>query len=111
MEKSKVNAMLKEGYLAKMHTYPRDEIKIVVTATNEAVLAPSWDLLNDYKDKKIDWNEYIRRFKAEMMTNPEAIKVMRGIKELAKTEDVRLICYERQYPCHRYILLELIASL
>ena len=103
--------MLKEGYLAKKKTYPKGEIHIVVTATAKSILAPSWDLLNDYKDGKVDWDEYVRRFTVEMMTNPEAIQVMRRIKELAKTKDIRLICYEKQYPCHRYILIYLINEL
>ena len=100
--------MLKEGYLAKMHTYPKDEIKIVVTATANSILAPSWDLLKAYQAGKVTWNEYTRRFKTEMMTNPKAMKTMKGIKELAKTEDVRLICYEKQRPCHRFILKDMI---
>jgi len=103
--------MLKEGYLAKKKTYPKDEIQIIVTATAKSVLAPSWDLLNDYKAGKVDCDGYIRRFTVEMMTNPEAIKEMRRIKELVKTKNVRLICYEKEYPCHRYILIELINEL
>ena len=101
--------MLKEGYLAKIRTYPKNEIKIVVTRTAKSVLAPSWDLLNDYKDKLIDWQEYERRFRKEMKS-PEAVKEMQRIKELAKTKDIRLICYEKNYPCHRFILIDLINS-
>lgn len=102
--------MLKEGYLAKLKTYPKGEIKIVVTRTAKSVLAPSWDLLNSYKDSLTDWHEYERRFRREM-ENPEAVKEMRRIKELAKTRDVRLICYEKNYPCHRFILMDLINSM
>jgi len=102
--------MLKEGYLAKMNTYPKNEVKIVVTRTAKSVLAPSWNLLNDYKDGLIDWQEYERRFREEMK-NPESIKEMRKIKKLAETSDVRLICYEKNYPCHRFILIDLISSM
>lgn len=102
---------LLEGYLAKKKTYPKHEVHIVVTATAKSILAPSWDLLNDYKDKKINWKGYTGRYTMEMMTNPEAIKEMRRIKELAQANDVRLICYEKQYPCHRFILIQLINSL
>lgn len=102
--------MLKEGYLAKMKTYPKDEIKIVVTRTVKSVLAPSRELLNDYRDGLIDWQGYEGRFRKEM-ESPEAIKEMRRIKELTKTRDVRLICYEKNYPCHRFILMDLINSM
>jgi len=100
--------VLLEGYLAKKITYPKHEIHIVVTATAKSVLAPSWDLLDDWKNKKINWEEYTKRFIMEIITNPEAIKEMKHIKELAKIKDVRLICYEKQYPCHRFILIHLI---
>jgi len=103
--------MLLEGYLAKKHTYPKDEIQIVVTATAKSVLAPSWDLLKAYKSGKVTWGEYVEKYKEQIMANPEAIKEMLRIKKLAKTKDVRLICYEKNYPCHRFILLEMIQSL
>jgi uncharacterized protein YeaO (DUF488 family) len=99
--------VLKEGYLAKWDSYPKHEVKIAVTRTAKSVLSPSWKLLNDYKTGKIDWEEYARRFIREM-DKPEAQAKLQRIRELAKTKDVRLICYEKNPPCHRFILLELI---
>lgn len=102
--------MLKEGYLAKKHTYSKDEVHIVVTATAKSVLAPSWNLLNDIKAGKITWGEYIKRYVKEM-DNPEAIKEMLRIRQLAEIKTVRLICYEKEYPCHRFILMVLIYAI
>lgn len=102
--------MLIDGYLAKFKTYSKDEELIVVTAVAKSILAPSWVLLNDYKTGRINWKEYERRFRIEML-KPEAIKEMQRIKELAKTKTVRLICYEKQYPCHRFILIDMIKEL
>lgn len=99
---------LTEGYLANLGNYPKDEIKIVVTRTAKSVLSPSWQLLNDYKTKKITWQQYEERFKNEILSEPKAIAKIRQIKELAKTRNIRLICYEKNYPCHRFILLEMI---
>jgi uncharacterized protein YeaO (DUF488 family) len=99
--------MLLEGYLAKLKTYPKDEIKIEVTRSSGSILAPSWELLNDYKTGKIDWTAYEKRFTNEM-TKPIAIREMLRIKLLAETKDVRLICYEKNPPCHRFILLRMI---
>ncbi len=89
---------------------PKNEINIAVTRTAKSVLSPSWTLLNDYKNGTIDWEEYTRRFKREMLSNPQALEELKRIKELAKTKDVRLICYEKNPPCHRFILLEMMKS-
>ena len=102
--------MLKEGYLAKKRSYPEDEIHVVVTATAKSILAPSWELVNDYKAGKITWSEYIKRYVKEM-DNVEALMEMIRIRKLAETEDVRLICYEKNYPCHRFILMVLIYTI
>ena len=100
--------MIKEGYLAKWNSYPKDEIKIAVTRTAKSPLSPSWELLNDYKNGKIDWKQYTKRFKEEILANPEALEKLEEIRELAKTKTVRLICYEKNPPCHRFILLEML---
>lgn len=100
--------MLKEGYLAKMKNYPEDEEKILVMrdrGNNE--LAPSKELLRDWKQDKITWEEYVERFVREM-NHPESIKRMKEINKMSKERDVRLICFEKNPPCHRFILMELI---
>ena len=102
--------MLLEGYLAKKRTYPEDEVHIVVTRTARSILAPSWELLDDYKAGKITWSAYIKRYVKEM-DNVDAIVEMLRIRKLAETRDVRLICYEKTYPCHRYILMVLIYTI
>ena len=73
-------------------------------------LAPSSRLFTDWKSKTITWEEYARRFKEEKSSNPEAIKKMREIKQLSEQQDVFLLCNETEYPCHRYILMELIPN-
>ena len=102
--------MLKESYLAVMKSLPEDAVKVVVTRTADSVLSPSWDLLNDYKDGRINWEGYVDRFKQEM-NNDRCIAEMRKIKWMAKDRDVYLICYEKRFPCHRYILKKMIEEL
>lgn len=102
--------MLKESYLAKMRRLPKDIVKIVVTRAVGHVLSPSNALLWDYKNGNITWEEYERRFYQEM-DNEIAKKAMREIKLLAKDRDVFLICYEKQYPCHRFLLIDMINKL
>lgn len=101
---------LKEGYIAKWKEYPRDEIKIRVA--RPSVLAPSEELLRDWKEGRITWEEYERRFREEILSNPKAVEKLKEIKRLLdEGKDVRLMCYEKNPPCHRFILIELINSL
>ena len=101
--------MLKEGYIGKWKKYPKDEVKIRVA--RPSVLGPSLKLLKDQKEGKIDWNEYTRRFRKEILSNPKALAKLKEVKKLAEDKDVRLICYEKNPPCHRFILVDLINSL
>ncbi|GAJ13712.1 unnamed protein product, partial [marine sediment metagenome] len=69
---------------------------------------PSKELLKDWKGGKITWSEYETRYKAEIMSNEKAIEKIKLLKELSEYKDVYLYCYEKNPPCHRFILLELI---
>ena len=98
--------MLKEGYIGKWKKYPKDEVKVRVA--RPSVLAPSKELLKDFKEGKIGWAEYEKRFRNEVLNNPKAMARLREIKKLAEEKDVRLMCYEKNSPCHRFILIDLI---
>ena len=73
--------------------------------------APSIDLLRNYKDKKIDWPQYRKRYTMEQRShykeNPEDFE---GLLERAEEEDLVLLCYERyegrRTKCHRLILFD-----
>lgn len=102
---------LLEGYraLVRWNKYPSDEIKVNVF--RPYVLSPSKKLLQDYKEAGIDWAEYEVRFHREIKGNPVAMKKLREIKELSEERDMRLICYEKNPPCHRFLLIEMINEL
>lgn len=49
-------------------------------------LAPSKLLWKEYlKDKKIDWNEYSRRYKSEILDNPLAVNALHNLASLDRT--------------------------
>ena len=103
--------MLKETYLAKLKQTAKDNPDatfIVVTRSAGHVLSPSWKLLNNYKDGRIDWAQYTERFMREMdcdMCRQE----MKRIWDLSQTKDVYLVCFEKDGDnCHRHILVALI---
>ena len=117
--------MLKEGYIAKWGTYPEGELKIRVA--KPSISAPSEELVVDFMTKKkkliteeglTEWQaqkrlekDYERRFRKEILSNPKAIARLREIKKLTEHQDVRLICYEKKPPCHRFILIDLVDTL
>lgn len=98
--------MLKESYIANWKNLPHDAIKIRVA--RPSILAPSKNLLWLYKHGNINWKEYESCFRREILANPEAYNKLREIAKLSEEKDVYLICYEKKYPCHRFILLEMV---
>jgi len=113
--------VLKEGSIKNANDL-NDNIKILVTRywprghKKEKFdhwfreLAPSFELYGEWKNKKLTWEEYERRFRKEKLGNPEAINKMQEIKQLSLKKDVFLLCNETEYPCHRFILMELIPN-
>jgi len=105
--------MLKETYLARMKQIAKenpDAAFIVVTRSAKHLLSPSWNLLYDYKDGRIDWTKYIERFRREMDCD-SCIAEMKKIWDLSQTKDVYLVCFEKEGEnCHRHILIGLIKN-
>ena len=104
-----VDTMLKESYIARWKTLPADAIKIRVA--RPSILSASKDLLTTYKSGRITWEAFETRFRKEIQSNPKAIAELYRLKDLSKTNDVYLICYEKTSPCHRFILLDMIQNL
>ena len=70
---------------------------------HEPSLAPSEDLLVDYKQKKIDWTEYERRFMS-LMNRREIEK--RIDPRIFSTSTVLLCSEAKADRCHRRLVLE-----
>jgi len=105
--------ILKESYFANARKLPKDAIKIyVMRARFNSTLAPSWDLLNKAKNEKWSFKKYRIHFIKEITKNKKAIDRLFEIRELAKNNDVYLICFEKDSSkCHRSILIEIIKNL
>jgi len=72
-------------------------------------LAPSTELLRDWKARSISWGEYKRRYHQEMSVRQQRIK------ELAKRANrgtITLLCFEREENlcCHRHLLKVLVEN-
>ena len=72
-------------------------------------LSPSKELLDKYKAGDLSWEEFEEIFKAELVVSKPAQAKLKELKELAKTKEVTLFCYEKkETTCHRKILKELL---
>jgi uncharacterized protein (DUF488 family) len=72
------------------------------TYTYKPFLAPTKDLLDDYKKKKIDWHEYVRRF--SKLIEERAVENRIQPEEL---QNACLLCSEpTAEKCHRRLVAE-----
>jgi len=118
--------MLKESYVAKLKTLPKKAIKIEVGYPS--VFAPSETLIREFNEiksmlmkkgiaepeaRKRAWKKtnFENRFRKEIELKPEVINKLKEIKKLAEDKDVYLYCYCGKYPCHRFILMDMIKNL
>jgi len=72
-------------------------------------LAPSKELLREYKAGNIDWMEYSIKFKNEM-GEPKAILSLMGLAAqiLLNGRPLTLICHCKTDKCHRFIVRDII---
>jgi uncharacterized protein YeaO (DUF488 family) len=72
--------------------------------------APSRELLNAYHEAGMPWNEFERRYRAEILDErPEVLEELQRLEIEHGT--VTLLCFERMPPhqhCHRLTLIDLL---
>jgi len=72
-------------------------------------LAPSKELLQDWKNNSISWQEYELRYFKEMENKQEFIK---ELANLAASDTITLLCFEKENNphCHRHLLKNLLKN-
>lgn len=75
----------------------------------ELDLAPSAELLKDWKHEGISWEEYEKRYLEEMSGWSQQEKI-KELAERSKHETITLLCFEPEDDphCHRHLLKKLI---
>jgi len=70
-------------------------------------VAPSVELLRDWKAGKISWAEYEARYNKEMSSQTEKIK---DLAQQSRDNTITLLCFEKEDNpcCHRHLLKKLI---
>ncbi len=72
-------------------------------------LSPSPELLFDYKEKRIDWEQFKERLITELSTNIDSLEAINALHNDMKWDNMTLLCFEKPgVPCHRYIIMDLI---
>lgn len=75
--------------------------------------APSPELLKDYKNERIGWEEYKRRYTTEQREHyRNSPGDFEDLLQRAEEENLVLLCYERfegkDTKCHRFLLVDIL---
>ena len=72
-------------------------------------LAPSRELLFQYKEGRITWSEFKITFLSEVRDNKDSLDAIHALNDYARSEKITLLCYERAgNPCHRHLVRDII---
>jgi len=73
---------------------------------HDTVFAPTDDIMKDYKDKKIDWSEFISRYDCLADERKTEKHILKEYEDKSK-ENICLICSEEKADnCHRLLVAE-----
>ncbi len=119
----KEDRMITQTYVANLKNIPTNYIRVRVA--RPSVLSPSADLLHEYKNSEAEYKRqltpiearwaavkhtnFVERFTQEITSNDKAMARLRELANLsAQSKTIVLFCYEKEPPCHRFILLDLL---
>ena len=106
--------MIRDTYYSiKNKVIPQEDVVLDISRFRKrkadiSPLAPSQELLDDWNQGRIVWKEYVERYYQELRENEAVHSLIQHIADLAAREDVWLVCMEKQYPCHRFLVKEVI---
>ena len=101
--------MIYENYIAKIREVPKAERFLVNRNRGHNELSPSESLLRDYKSGKLTWDQLWSQYISEL--TDKSWDTLLALAKRSESENVCLICYEKDFPCHRFILLGLLMDL
>ena len=74
-------------------------------------LGPLPAYLKDLDSRTIHWGQFIERYVDQLRAHAASITALEQLHQLeAGVGKVTLLCHEKEYPCHRYILLDYLAG-
>ena len=106
--------MIKETHLSvKKRTIPKGDLIFDISGFGKgrrsaSPLAPSRVLLEDWNNDLIRWKEYVERYFLQLYYDQRAGSLLDEIISLSMERDVWLVGLEKDYPCHRFLLQQII---
>ncbi|MFQ5842122.1 MAG: DUF488 family protein [Thermodesulfobacteriota bacterium] len=106
--------MIKETHLSvRKGTIPKGDLILDISGFGKdrrsiSPLAPSRLLLQDWNNDRILWKEYVERYFLQLYRDQRAGSLLDDIISLSMERDVWLIGVEKDYPCHRFLLKQII---
>ena len=93
-----------------MRRWPRGIAKDKIDAWDKG-LAPSLELLNDYRRGLVSWDEYTRRYLWEMANRLDSIEAVASLRHRVLNETITLLCscVDPDH-CHRILLRDLVEA-
>jgi uncharacterized protein YeaO (DUF488 family) len=74
-------------------------------------LGPTPDLLCALDAGRIHWGQFTLAYVEQLQTRPATLDELAQLRALeAASGKVTLLCHERGFPCHRFILLDYLAG-
>jgi uncharacterized protein YeaO (DUF488 family) len=72
-------------------------------------LGPTRDLLEGLESRRLTWMAFADAYRAQIATRSASVDDLAMLRDLERRSGkVTLFCHERQPPCHRFLLLELL---
>jgi hypothetical protein len=71
-------------------------------------LTPGHVLLEDWNENRIRWKEYVERYFQQLYNDQRAGSLLQEIISLSMERDVWLVGLEKDYPCHRFLLKQIV---
>lgn len=106
--------MIKETHRSvKKRTIPKGDVIFDITGFKKdrrsvSPLAPSRLLLEDWNNDRIRWKEYVERYFLQLYHDQRAGILLDEIISLSMERDVWLVGLEKDYPCPRFLLKQVI---
>ena len=105
--------MIYTSYFARCNKLPKGIVPVSIarqapagyTGLEYKTLAPTWDILSEYKQTK-DERTYIQQYNYQLFLL-SADQVVKELKELAQSDQIILLCYEKPDDfCHRHLVAQ-----
>jgi len=109
--------VIKETHLSvRKRTIPKGDLIFNISGFGKGrrsitPLAPGRVLLEDWNNDRIRWKEYVERYFLQLYHDKRAGILLDKITSLSMERDVWLVGLEKDYPCHRFLLQQIIEKI